>query len=707
MSGHRTIGVVESDLVGLYYRSVLLGVHAVARAHGVQCITFHGSLRGLHASKLALSAVDGWIAVLPTEDIKDLAWGDIPLVTIDACIPELGCPAVLPDNHGGMAMAVRHLLEHGHQHVGFVGYLAQSDIQQRYAGYQAALAERGIPFNPQLVFAATDNIESGGRAAGQRFLEAGGPCTALVVATDLNAIGVMETLQTAGYHIPADVAIIGFDNITTAQYTSPPLATIGQQFDALGKTAAQLLLDQIAGRDVRTGITHTPTTLIPRRTCGCSGAQVIAPLINVGDYTTPDWQDTLTQELARLAYYPMPIDPNTSSVHLWPGRTTLVQALDAALHGRPAPADAEIEQAWQEASTIITELDKLQAVWKLLERAGTQQLVARPGDTAAQEHLTAFLDQTAIEMMRAKRVVDLTERSYLDSLVQINYHVSTRLLAEELDTTQRLTWLGQFGVRWGCLGLWTESDSDGPPTLMVAGFYSRDTNIEMPFGNRYAAAYFPPTERLPVSAREGGPDMVILLPVRTTTRDWGVLALCTPIEGHSALALDYMGMWATLLGSALDRGSLVGSMKEQQETLRIGYERERALAQIVRELGCPVIPLLPGVLLIPLIGVIDSDRARHTLESVLQGVSDHKAQTVLLDITGVPMVDTQVANTLIQVARTASLLGSRVILVGIRPEIAQSIVGLGISLDSLATQSTLAAAVEAIQYKRTRGQHST
>ena len=203
MSGHRTIGVVEADLVGLYYRSVLLGIHAVARENGVQCMTFHGSLQELHACQLAASTVDGWIAVLPTEDIKDLAWGDIPLVTVDIYIPELGRPAVLPDNHGGMAMAVRHLLDHGHEQVGFVGYLAQSDIQQRYAGYQAALAERGIPLTPQLVFAATDNVESGGRAAGQRFLEAGGPCTALVVATDLNTIGVMETLQTAGYRIPA------------------------------------------------------------------------------------------------------------------------------------------------------------------------------------------------------------------------------------------------------------------------------------------------------------------------------------------------------------------------------------------------------------------------------------------------------------------------------------------------------------------------
>jgi anti-anti-sigma regulatory factor len=651
-----------------------------------------------------VNTVDGWIAVLPTEDVKQLAWGAIPLVTVDAHIPELGCPAVLPDNHGGIATAVRHLLDHGHKQVGFVGYLAQSDIQERYAGYQAGLAERGIPLSPQLVFAATDTVESGGRAAAQYFLEAGRPCTALVVATDRNAIGVMETLQSAGYSVPGDVAIVGFDNITTAQYTSPPLTTIGQQFDALGRTAAQLLLDQIAGSNVRAGIARTPTTLILRRSCGCSAAQVMAPMITARDYTTSDWQDTLTQDLAQLAQYPLPVDPNAASLNVWPARTTLVQALDAALHGRPAPADAEFERAWQEVSTLTTEISKLQAIWKLLEQAGTQHCTAQPADTARQERLTAFLDQAAMEMMRAHRMIDLAERTYLDSLVHINYRISTHLLAEELDATHQLAWLGQVGVRWGCLGLWTESVSNGSAALMVAGFYGRDTNTETLLGNRYMAAHFPPPQRLPVSTREGGSDIIVLLPVRTEARDWGVLALCTPIDGHLALALDYMGMWATLLGSALDRGSLVVSMKQQQETLRIGYERERALAQAVRVLGCPVIPLLPGVLLIPLIGVIDSDRARHMLECVLQGVSDYQAQTVLLDVTGVPMVDTQVANTLIQVARIAVLLGSRVILVGIRPEIAQSIVGLGISLASLATRSTLAAAVEALLFERKGGQ---
>ena len=145
--------------------------------------------------------------------------------------------------------------------------------------------------------------------------------------------------------------------------------------------------------------------------------------------------------------------------------------------------------------------------------------------------------------------------------------------------------------------------------------------------------------------------------------------------------------------AAMERESL-------QQTLQNAYERERGLANIVRELGSPVIPLLPEVLLIPLVGVIDSRRAQQIIDAVLQGVSSHQATTVLLDISGVPLVDTQVAHSLLQITRTASLLGARVILIGVRPEIAQSIVGLGINLHQFATQPTLAAAVQSLLKER-------
>jgi rsbT co-antagonist protein RsbR len=124
------------------------------------------------------------------------------------------------------------------------------------------------------------------------------------------------------------------------------------------------------------------------------------------------------------------------------------------------------------------------------------------------------------------------------------------------------------------------------------------------------------------------------------------------------------------------------------------------MAQTLRELVCPIIPLLPGVVLLPVMGALDSERAQQIISTILEAIAAQQAQTILLDVTAVPIVDTQVANSLIQTARAATLLGARVILVGIRPEIAQSIVGLGIDLKHLMIHSTLANAIRMLQIKQ-------
>jgi anti-anti-sigma regulatory factor len=150
----------------------------------------------------------------------------------------------------------------------------------------------------------------------------------------------------------------------------------------------------------------------------------------------------------------------------------------------------------------------------------------------------------------------------------------------------------------------------------------------------------------------------------------------------------------------LDRDTVLTTLTEQRSTLQAAFSREQILSQTIRELGCPIIPLLPGVLLVPLIGALDSQRAQQIIGTVLEAIAELRAQVVLLDVTGVPIVDTQVANSLIQTARAAMLLGAKVVMVGIRPEIAQSIVGLGIDLQHLTIHSTLASAIGRMQLQR-------
>jgi anti-anti-sigma regulatory factor len=252
-------------------------------------------------------------------------------------------------------------------------------------------------------------------------------------------------------------------------------------------------------------------------------------------------------------------------------------------------------------------------------------------------------------------------------------------------------------LSWACLGQWDDAGPDGA-ALVVVGNYCRDAAAgpAVRLGGRASVPAFPPDEAIPASVHATGDEILALLPIQTAAHRWGILALAVSIDYLRVSGnYDVLNALATLLGTAMERDTL-------QQTLSGAYDRERALADIVRELGSPVIPLLPEVLLVPLVGAISTERAQQIIESVLQGVSGHQATDVLLDITGVPLVDTQIANSLLQAARAATLLGARVTPVGVRPEIAQSIIGLGIDLRHLATQPSLAAALKALLKERER-----
>ncbi|MBB6451271.1 rsbT co-antagonist protein RsbR [Geomicrobium halophilum] len=109
----------------------------------------------------------------------------------------------------------------------------------------------------------------------------------------------------------------------------------------------------------------------------------------------------------------------------------------------------------------------------------------------------------------------------------------------------------------------------------------------------------------------------------------------------------------------------------------------------LKELSAPLIPVFDKICVMPLVGTVDTERAKQIMESLLDGIIQHRAQVVLIDITGVPVVDTMVAHHIIKASQAVQLVGAECILVGIRPEIAQTIVNLGIDLSKIITKSTL------------------
>jgi PAS domain S-box-containing protein len=160
-----------------------------------------------------------------------------------------------------------------------------------------------------------------------------------------------------------------------------------------------------------------------------------------------------------------------------------------------------------------------------------------------------------------------------------------------------------------------------------------------------------------------------------------------------------------------DRHHFIGIAHDLTERKREAEERARLQERIIQaqaatlaELSTPVIPISDQVLVMPLIGAIDSDRARQVLETLLHGIERSRAQVAILDITGVPLVDTQVAKSLLLAAQAVRLLGARMVLTGIRPEVAQTLVGLGVDLGDIVTQSTLQSGIAfAMQQRQSAG----
>ncbi len=170
--------------------------------------------------------------------------------------------------------------------------------------------------------------------------------------------------------------------------------------------------------------------------------------------------------------------------------------------------------------------------------------------------------------------------------------------------------------------------------------------------------------------------------VRFVAKSGGVRILDMYLQAAHGLNGQIEGLAGTL-------NDITETRQAAEERLRLQEEIIQAQAAKLDELSTPLIAITPEVLVLPLVGAVDSSRATRIIETVLQGASEAQAHSIILDITGVPVVDTLVAQAIIQASQAVKLVGARLIVTGIRPEVAQTLVALGLTLRDLVTYSSL------------------
>jgi DNA-binding LacI/PurR family transcriptional regulator len=244
------LGVVSFDTTLYGPASMLYGIERAARpAYSVAITSLPAFDRGslLEAVDRFLGqAVEGIVVIAPETPAVAALGGlaaDIPLVAV-GCGTHAPLPSVTIDNLGGAAQATRHLLDLGHQTVHHVaGPDSWLDAQQRVEGWRAALRAAGAK-EPELMrgdWSARSGYEIG------HGLSQMPEVTAVLCANDPMALGLLRAFAERGRPVPAEVSVVGFDDVPEAAFFLPPLTTVRQDFGELGRRAVQLLMERIVG----------------------------------------------------------------------------------------------------------------------------------------------------------------------------------------------------------------------------------------------------------------------------------------------------------------------------------------------------------------------------------------------------------------------------------------------------------------------------
>jgi LacI family transcriptional regulator len=251
-----TVGLLVPDSANPYFAEIASAVEDASFDVGYMVIVCNSAgdpaREMLYLDLLLNKQVDG-VLLMPAGDasaIRPRLTPELPLVLLDRELPGLAVDCVLTDNVLGGHLATEHLIERGHHRVACVtGPPGVASAAARVEGYTRALATVGMAVDDELLVEG-DFSDSSGYAAARRLLVIDDPPTALFACNDLMAIGAIGFAARFGVRIPAELAVIGFDDIHLAAYTNPSLTTVSQPTTELGRVAVQLLLERMQDRSL-------------------------------------------------------------------------------------------------------------------------------------------------------------------------------------------------------------------------------------------------------------------------------------------------------------------------------------------------------------------------------------------------------------------------------------------------------------------------
>jgi LacI family transcriptional regulator len=274
-----TLAVIVPDVANPFFTLIVRGAEDVARRSGYRVLLCDTradlELEREVIEELIAHRVEG-IVIAPVSDrskphLRRLASFGVPFVLVDRTVPGVDCDVVLGDSAAGARRLVEHLLGLGHRRIGLVIESDEvSTARDRHRGYLDALTAGGVPADAELVVRSTVDPE-GGFAGMSRLLELVEPPTAVFTVNNLVAVGAIDAARAQGLEVPADLALVCFDDIDYATRLYPFLTVMMQPAETFGTLGTQLLLERLDGRaSERSRLVVLPAEFVVRRSCGAA-----------------------------------------------------------------------------------------------------------------------------------------------------------------------------------------------------------------------------------------------------------------------------------------------------------------------------------------------------------------------------------------------------------------------------------------------------